>query len=248
MQLTYLRLGIFLAYSVLVVPYTTHATTPSADEIVKQADKARGPEGTFSFRVDVEDLDRNKLVTKTKYKVYSKNSVLTLIETQEPERLRGRKLLMHDNDLWLYLPSIRRPTRVSFQQKLTGEVANGDIARTLFARDYKATLLGTESIANKQCYKLKLHAINKEATYREIVYWVEMKTLFPVRMQCFAISGKLLKTGDYSEPKLVFKVKRASKLIISDALQPHRKSILRYAGYRKEKLDDSFFSKESLAE
>ena len=84
-----------------------------ADTLVKLADKGRAPQGTFSFHVEVEDEEDGASISKTSYKVYSKNDVLTLVETISPERLRGRKVLMHSNDLWLYLPSIKRPTRIS---------------------------------------------------------------------------------------------------------------------------------------
>lgn len=221
---------------------------PSAKEIVEKADEARAPKGTFSFHVEVEDWEDAASSSKTGYKVYSKNEILTLIETISPERLLGRKLLMRDNDLWLYLPSVKRPTRISFQQKLTGKVANGDLARTLLARDYEATFLGMESIGGKENYKLSLKATNKEATYRSITYWVEKTTFYPSKMEFYAISGKLLKIGELSEPKISMGKMRMSKLAIHDTLAPAKKSIVTYSDYKSEKLEDSFFSKETLSE
>jgi hypothetical protein len=232
----------------LFFPLALGAAEPSADEIVKRADDARGPSGTYSFQVSVEDRDDSGVIRETGYKVYSKDITYTLVETISPERLKGRKLLMRENDLWLYLPTVKRPTRVSFQQRLTGEVSNGDLARTNFYKDYEPTLEGSETIKDKSCYKLGLVARNKEVTYRRITYWVEKTTFHPVQAEFFAISGKLLKTGEYLEFGGVLDKQRVTAMVIRDALQPSKQSRMKYSNYRRETLNDSFFNKESLAE
>ncbi len=115
----------------------------SALELLKRADEHRSPSGDFSFVVKASEFKTKKLSKETVYKVYSKEGRYSLIETIYPERLLGRKLLMKESSLWLYLPNVHRPTRVSMQQRLTGEVSNGDIARTNFVDDYTPKLLGT---------------------------------------------------------------------------------------------------------
>ncbi len=227
---------------------TAAYAVPSADEMVKLADEARGPSGSFSFDVKVEDVDGGTVTRETIYKVYSKDIEYSLCETTAPERLKGRKLLMRGNDLWLYLPSIRRPTRVSLQQKLTGEVSNGDIARTDFSHDYSAQLAGDEKTGGKECHKLSLTARHKDVTYRSITYWVEKGTYRPVKAEFFALSGKSLKTGEFSHYAQVLGKLRMTELLITDALNPKRQSHLTYSNQKKESLSDSFFSKESLSE
>jgi len=218
----------------------------SADEILRRADEAKGPEGVFSFLVKVKDYDGDSMLRENLYRVYCKGSKLALIETLAPTRLQGRKILMRDNDLWLYLPSVRRPTRISLQQRLTGEVANGDIARTSFHEDYTPRLLGTVKREGKKLYKLALKARHSDTTYRNIVLWVEPKTFRPIHAEFFAISGKLLKKSDYEEFEPILGQDRASKVVIRDALRPSKQSHLKYYQYRRETLDDSFFNKESM--
>lgn len=219
----------------------------SPQEIVKRADAVRGPDGAFSFKVRVKDFQGSSLVRENIYKVFSKNMKLTLVETIFPERLTGRKLLMAGG-MWLYLPSLRRATRVSDQQRLTGEVANGDIARTNYHRDYKATLAGTSKIGSDSYYELALTAKDSSLAYRKIHLWVNTKTFAPLKADFYALSGKLLKTGEYSELETVLGKSRLTKLVIKDAVQPSKQSHLKYSDYRREKLDDSFFNKESLSD
>ena len=53
-------------------------------------------------------------------------------------------MLMKDYDMWLFTPNIKKPLRISLEQKLTGEVSYGDIAKTNYAEDYNAKLISTE--------------------------------------------------------------------------------------------------------
>ncbi|MFM8312725.1 MAG: outer membrane lipoprotein-sorting protein, partial [Deltaproteobacteria bacterium] len=105
----------------------------SPQEIVQRADDARYPSGQFSFFVKVTDKEEGSTSNETVYLVHTKDNDNSLVETKVPERMRGRKLLMKKQDLWLFLPTLKKPTRVGFEQRLTGEVSNGDLARTNFA-------------------------------------------------------------------------------------------------------------------
>jgi len=238
-------------FMLLLCGLVSHAWAASAllgpQEIVKRSDAIRSPSGSFSFQVRVKDYQGKALVRENVYKVLSKDMKYTLIETIFPERLTGRKLLMAGG-LWLYLPTIKRPTRVGMQQRLTGEVANGDIARTQFADDYRAALQGIEQVKGKKYYKLLLTAKDNTLPYRTIRLWVGQKDFVPLKAEFFALSGKMLKVGEYSELETVMGKPRLTKLVIKDAIQPSRQSHLKYFNYRQETLHDSMFNKETLTE
>lgn len=228
-----------------------HARTPAskatkAAEILKHADDARAPDGDFSFFVKIKDYDGSKILRTNLYKVFCKGDQYALIETEQPTRLKGRKILLRGEDLWLYLPSVKRPTRISLQQRLTGEVANGDIARTRFFDDYVAKVGSTETVNGKPYYVLDLRAKNDSVTYRRVQLWVDQKSHQPLKANFYAISGKLLKTSVYSDFKPALGLPRASKVVIQDALAPNKQSHLSYSQYKRENLDESFFTKESL--
>lgn len=238
----------FLLVASIPVLAANPAPRLNAKEIVRRADEARYPKGSLSFHVRVTDLEGEKQTNETLYQVHTKDASKTLVETKEPARLSGRKLLMQEEELWIYLPDLKRPTRIGFEQRLTGEVSNGDLARTNFSFDYNARLLGQEKQGNRTCYKLMLTAKKKTTPYRKIVYWVEKGTFYPVKINFYALSGKLLKVGEYSEPQKILGRNRVTKLIISDAIQKNRQSHLRYSDFKKDSFDDSFFSKESISD
>lgn len=248
MNLTLIVQPFILILILAVTPLLASNPTPSANEIVKRADEARYPSGQFSFFVKVTDTDDNSSRNETVYLVHTKDSDNSLVETKSPERMRGRKLLMKKRDLWMFLPTLKKPTRVGFEQRLTGEVSNGDLARTNFAEDYDAKLIGEEKVDNHPCYKLLLSANHKETTYRRIVYWVDKSSFFPIQVKFYALSGKLLKTGKYSGVQQVLEKNRVTQLIITDALHQARQSTLNYFNFRKASYEDTFFSKESLSD
>lgn len=225
----------------LVAPILTFAET-APNDIVKKADLKRGLGNvSHSFNVVVTDQDNKK----EKYHVYFKDVNNTLTEQTEPERARGRKLLMKDYDIWLFTPNIKKALRISLEQKLTGQVSNGDIARTNYAEDYDATII-EEKKSDKENYYLDLKAKNKKVTYGRIEYVVSKKEYAPVEATFFALSGKPLKRAKFSDFKPIQGMSRATKMVITDYLQKDKVSTLIFQDHKPEKFSDSLFNKEGL--
>ena len=206
-----------------IISFNLFAADLNPNDIVKKADLKRGLGNvSHSFNVTITNQDDKREVFKVNFK--DVNTSLT-IQT-EPERARGRKLLMKDYDIWLYTPNIKKPLRISLEQKLTGEVANGDIARTNYAEDYEATLLGTEKREKVEVYKLELKAKNKKVTYGRIEYIVAKSDFMPMEATFYALSG--------------------TKMTIRDYLQKDKFSVLVFSDQKFEKFNDSIFNKDRL--
>ncbi len=213
------------------------------NEIVKKADLRRGLGNvSHSFNVTITNQDNIREV----YQVSFKDVNSSLTNQTEPERARGRKLLMKDYDIWLYTPNIKKPLRISLEQKLTGEVANGDIARTNYAEDYEATILATEKKGTDDVYKLELKAKNKKVTYGRIEYLVAKKDFTPIEATFYALSGKALKSAEFSDFKQIQGVSRATKMTIRDFLQKDKFSVLVFSDHKPQKFDESLFNKDRL--
>ncbi len=214
----------------------------NANEIVKKADLKRGLGNvSHSFNVTVTDQENKKEI----YHVYFRDVNNTLTEQTAPERSRGRKLLMKDYDIWLFTPNIKKPLRISLEQKLTGQVSNGDIARTNYAEDYEATLMDTDK-KEENAYHLALKAKNNKVTYGKIEYVVSKKDYSPREATFFAISGKPLKRATFSDFKNIQGMARATKMVIQDYLQKDKVSTLVFDDHKPEKFPDSLFNKERL--
>jgi outer membrane lipoprotein-sorting protein len=213
-------------------------------DVVKKADLKRGL-GVIphSFTVTITNSGSDKVEA---YKVSFKDINTTLSEQTAPERARGRKMLMKDYDMWLYTPNIKKPLRISLEQKLSGEVSYGDIARTNYAEDYDAKLLSTETINNAEVYKIQLIAKNKKVTYGKIEYLVNKKDNAPVEATFFALSGKALKRAEFQDFKMIKGLTRSTKMLIHDFLAKDKTSTLIFSGHTPETFDDSLFNKDRL--
>lgn len=228
----------FLVFTLCI---SLRAAAQSADELVKGADLHRGLQGSFSMKVKALVQDGSEK-SESIYSVKVRDVDTSLVEQISPARAQGRKLLMKGLDMWLFTPQVKKPIRISLQQKLTGEIANGDISRTNYAQDYDAKLVGEE----KGSAILDLTAKDKRVTYSKIKYWVHKKSKKPIKAEFYALSGKLMKTATFSNFKKIEGVERMTKVTIQDAVVSTKKSILMYASQKSEKFPDSLFNKEQM--
>lgn len=214
------------------------------NDVVKKADQKRGLGNvSHSFIVTITNSGDSKVEV---YKVSFKDMNASLSEQLEPERARGRKMLMKEYDMWLYTPNIKKPLRISLEQKLTGEVSYGDIAKTNYAEDYNAKLLSTDKINGKEVYKIELTAKNKKVTYGRIEYLVEKKDNSPMEATFFALSGKPLKRAEFLDFKPIKGNNRSTKMLIHDFLLKDKTSTLVFSDHNQEKFDESLFNKDRL--
>ena len=190
-------LSIFLATGAM-------AQTPSATEIIKKVDAIRMPQGDATFEVKIDDFAGTRLLTSTTFFVQARGNDSALVETLSPPTKKGRKLLMLKDNLWFYSKTIRRPQRIGVADRLTGEVANGDIARANYSGDYNSRLIDTVTLGKQKAYHLELTGNRKEVTYQKLEVWVEVGSFHPIKTNFFTMGGKLLKTGEYSEFKKTF--------------------------------------------
>jgi outer membrane lipoprotein-sorting protein len=222
------------------------ASAQSAQEIVEKADKHRTLGANTTFVVSVNDFAGARKLHETRYRVAVKNENLTLVTGLFPDNQKGRKLLFSGDNLWFFTPDIKRSTRISLQQRLTGEVANGDLANTNYKDDYSAEMAGEETLGSRKTWKLNLKSKSKTATYDGVTYWVEKGTFIPVKAAFRTSGGKVLKNCDYKGIKKIYGIDVVTEMDIVDALKTTRRSVLNYSNFKKEKLDDSLFNKDAL--
>lgn len=222
------------------------AQQPSAQEIVRRADKARFPEDGFEVLVKIRTFNGQSVREERLFKVLSKGNENTVVMTLEPAAERGQVLLMKGNDLWMFLPRVSQPVRLSLAQRLVGQVSNGDIARANFAGDYHARILGNARVGNDLLYALELTAVNRSVTYQRVRYWVRQVDFRPYRAEFYSLSNRLLKVCDYQNYATLGGKVRPTRLVMTDALNKGELSTLEYSAMKPRDLPDQIFSKEYL--
>jgi len=217
-----------------------------AKSIVEKADHVRFPAESFEVMVTISTKGVDEPVEERKYRVFAKGHENTAVMTTEPASERGQILLMKGHDLWLFVPKVSQAVRLSLAQRLTGQVANGDLARANFAGDYTAKLLRTEKIDNESVYVLELTAEDRSVTYHRVVYWVGRSTYRPHKAEFYSLSDRLLKTCLFGNYKMMAGRQRPTRLVMQNALTENEESVLEYSDMRLRDLPDRLFTKDYL--
>jgi outer membrane lipoprotein-sorting protein len=217
-----------------------------ATSIVLKADQVRFPKESFEVSVSITSTSEGATPEVRTYRVLSKGNENTIVMVTEPASDRGQILLMKGHDLWMFLPTVSQSVRLSMAQRLTGQVANGDIAKANFSGDYRAKVLRTEKIDGEQMYVLELLAAERSVAYQRVLYWVRQANHWPYKAEFYTSSERLLKTCHYRNFKPMAGRVRPTQLVMQDALRKGNESVLEYSDMRLKDLPDRMFSKDYL--
>ena len=218
----------------------------SAQSILEKADQIRFPRESFQVDVNITTTAPGQPADLHHYRVLSKGNENSVVMTLEPASERGQILLMKGRDLWIFMPEISQPIRLSMSQRLTGQVANCDLARANFAGDYTATILRTDVLDGEKYHVLELIGVDKGVTYHKVLYWVRQSNFWPYRAEFYSVSGRLLKTSRYENFQMLLGKQRPTRLVMEDALRKDEQSVLDYSDMKLRDLPDKVFTKDYL--
>ena len=213
-------------------------------EILQKADEARGNVEGVEWTIKIESIERGRKQVRTL--IIKARDFNSLAEFTSPPKVKGRKLLMIDRNMWFVKPGLRKPVPISPRQKLIGGASNGDIASTNYAGDYKVTSASEELVNEESCYLYDLTATNKKATYDRIKYWISKKRLVGVKADFFTVSGKMFKsaTFEYNNRIMVQDEPRSfvSKMVITNAVIKEDITTMTYSKVKIKRIPDSTFN------
>lgn len=222
------------------------AAAPDAETIVRRSDEVRNPSSSYVMDVGITVEQPGERPITAGLEVSIKGRDKSLVRFTHPASDKGKLLLMVKNDMWYFVPSVSRPIRISPLQRLLGQVANADIARTNYSEDYRASLVGTEDLEGRSCYVLDLSAVDDQVGYHRIRHWVAVETYQPMRSDFYAVSNAVLKTARFGDLALVHGRMRPRELVVRDATKRNHFSVIRYSNIRIVTLADTLFRQESL--
>lgn len=214
------------------------AFSATPGELLQEADAIRNPAGDYKMRIRVKTFDSEQV-----FDVFLKSTNKTLIITKSPTRDIGRNMLMLDRDFYAYVPNLKRTMRLSLAQKLSGQVANGDIARTRWNGDYSAQTEGPGTDPNT--ISLMLEATKPNLTYQKIRLLLAQPSSRPLRAEYLALDGKtILKRAAFADYRMIAGKERPGRINIQDANQ--QVSTIDILSMDPKTFSDSLFTEKSL--
>ncbi len=223
---------------------TTMAQAVDGKDILLQVDKNLNPESYEMYRklINIEpDGTKKEFVLYSVKKGQDKMVALFLSPASE----KGRATLRLNDNMWLYIPNVGRPIRITSLQSVVGGVFNNsDILRLDYSAEYDVENITEED----DLYLLDLKAKSNTIAYDSLKMWVDKKALVPTTIECFAASGMLIKTLYYKSPKDFGNgIVRPSVLETDSPLYKGYKSAMIYAKINEKELADEVFSLNHLS-
>jgi outer membrane lipoprotein-sorting protein len=209
------------------------------NDILKKVDRNLEPESYEMYRklINIEPSgDKKEFVLYSVKKGRDKVVALFL----SPSSDKGRATLRQGDNMWLYIPSVGKPVRITSLQSVIGGVFNNaDILRIDYAVEYNAE--GVEE--QKDAYILALKARSNEVAYDKLKMWVDRKVLLPTKIEAYAASGLLIKTLYFKDIKdFGGGIRRPATVETDSPLYKGHKSVMLYSQLKKRDFPDEVFT------
>lgn len=172
------------------------AAEPTAQELLQKYDAIMGPK-TFQTESTMTAWREDGSSRSYEMKMLKGENDRFRIWFLAPASVKGQEMLRVGDNLWLYLPNIKRATRVANRDNFQGgDFNNADVLRVKYTEDYSATLVPSD---DPSTWKLALKAKNDNTAYDAINLWIRKKDQMPVRGEYFGTSGQLLRSATFSD-------------------------------------------------
>ena len=231
-----MRIILYLLFSLIL---SAPAYAIDADHLLKQVDRNLTPGSYETYRklINVEPNGRKKeFVLFTVKKGKDKVAGLFL----SPASDKGRSTLRLEDNMWLYIPNVAKPVRVTSLQSVVGGVFNNsDILRLDYADKYDAVKLEDQGKA----YLLQLKAKTKTVAYDQLKMWVDKEKVLPTRIECLTEASMLIKTIYFKEIKdFGGGIVRPAVVETDSPLYKGYKSVMIFAKLRERDFEDEVFT------
>lgn len=212
----------------------------AADAELIALDKLRTSDATAKVTTRIEVFEQGELTSRSDMDVYVGDDRRSLA-VYRSQREAGQKVLMVEDQFWLFLPSSKRAMRITAMQKMLGEASAGDVASLAWAEDYQ--VIERTLIDGK--LRLELVAARKGLSYSKVVLWLQPNSLHPINADLYLKSGKLAKQAEF-EIVQEGEQFRVASMTLADQLQKAQQTRISYLAIEPMAMKDKWFTPQFL--
>ncbi len=157
-----------------------------------------------------------------------------------PASEKGRATLRLGENMWLYIPNVNKPIRITSLQSVIGGVFNNaDLMQLDYHVEYDAAFAGE----TEQEHVLDLKAKNKTVAYDKLKMWVTKDKKILRKVEAYSASGMLIKTLEFKEDKNFGSgLVRPSIIETTSPLYKDYRSLMIYQTIKPRQLPDEVFT------
>lgn len=233
-----------LLFSTMIWGQQPATDNSQANEILKKVDENLMPLSFESYRKLINeepDGSKKEFIFFTAKKGKDKIAMLYISPASE----KGRATLRLGDNMWLYIPNVGKPIRITSMQSVVGGIFNNaDIMRLDYSVEYDATIL--EQSPSE--YILDLKAKIQTVAYDKLKMWVDKKNTMVTKVECYAASGTLIKILEFKEIKNFGDgIMRPAVIETSSPLYKGYRSLMIYSRMKLRKFPDEVFTLDYLS-
>ena len=198
------------------------AADPTVEELLKKYDAIMGPE-SFETETTMSATREDGSVRTYEMKFLKKDADKFRVWFGAPASVKGQEMLRNGESLWVYLPNLKRATRIASRDNFQGgDFNNADVLRVNYAADYTGTIVASDL---PETWLLQLKAKNPDTAYDAIKLYIRKSDLQPLRGQYFGTSGQMIRSAEFSDHKEFEKgYTRPARVVMKNELVKARKS------------------------
>lgn len=230
----------------LTLFWNTMPLAQTQDEMLAAVDKVRAPGTDFGFSLHAAQEKGGESDFEFDFRVQVKDTVKSLVTYESPVSSKGKRLLMVEQNMWVYVPGTRQSIRISPQQQLLGPMSNADVARVVYSIDYLVKSTADGVLDGQDVLNLSLVPRSEDNPYRSIELTVAKNDHRPLQAKFFALSGRLLKTIVYKDYQMVLGAERPMRMEIMDEVEVGKRVVMIYKDFQIMQTPDMYFQRDYL--
>ena len=229
---------------VLMMGINIFSAELTGNDILKIVDKNLAPRDNEMYK-KITNIESNG---KTKeFILYSakKGDDKILSAFLSPASEKGRTTLRVGDNMWSYIPAVKRPIRITSMQSVIGGLFNNsDIMKVDFLTEYDAKILEQ----NDKEYIIELKAKSKDIAYDKIKMWVSKENTLPYKYEAYTYSGMLYKVIELTKIKDFGNgIVRPSLVTTTSPFQKGAKSMMEYLKVTPKEFPEEMFTQANMS-
>lgn len=225
------------------------------EALLVQIDERQRSVGDYKALAFIEQKQKGKSDLVYESVIYRRDSESKLlIMFLKPKSEAGKGYLRLEDNLFLYDPSVGKWERRTDRENIGGTGSQRrDFDASSFSKDYTPTYVKADKLGKFEVHQIELNAKKgADVSYPKMHVWVDARTNSPLKVQEFALSGKLMRTSYYPKWSKVKNEEKGSEVYfpkeirIFDEVEEGTSTTIVMQKVELEELPDNIFTKAWL--